>query len=149
MVPDGVEFTEHDPICGDWDFFARLSRDNPVAYLDHETTFNRSHEDLIRLTRTTWKKQLECRIDMLQRLYLQDQAFYQAHKTEVDTIYTQHLHGLYRQQLLTGESSEARHTLNSIQKHSAIGNLSYFLLNTVCYVPGMSYALRLLRYLRG
>lgn len=149
MVPDGVEFVEHDPICGDWDFFARLSRDNPVAYLDHETTFNRSHEDQTRLTRTAWKKQLECRIDMLQRLYMQDQPFYQEHKNEVDSIYTERLHALYRQQLLNGDGSEARQTLNSIRSHSSLGSLNYLVLNAASYVPGLDHALRLLRHLRG
>lgn len=149
MVPDGVEFIEHDPICGDWDFFARLSRDHPVAYLDHDTTFNRSHEDLVRLTRTAWKAQLEYRIDMLRRLYMQDEPFYREHKAEVDALYTNRLQALFRQQLLNGDGSEARSTLKSIRSHSSLGSINYLTLNGASYIPGLRYGLRLLRHLRG
>jgi len=148
-IPDGVRFAEHDAICGDWEFFARLSRDRPVAYLDHETTFNRSHEDAVRLTRTPWKQQLECRIDMLERLYLQDDAFYRQHRADVDSVYGARLLALYRQKLLHGEHGEARQTVDKIRRHSSPGSLNVMLLYSLCYIPGISQVLRLLRQLRG
>lgn len=47
MVTDSLRFNEQDPVCGDWEFFARLSRDNPVGYLDYDTGKRKVAADFI------------------------------------------------------------------------------------------------------
>ncbi|MCW8933949.1 MAG: glycosyltransferase family 2 protein [Gammaproteobacteria bacterium] len=149
MIPEDVKFVEHDSICGDWDFFARLSRDNKVAYLDYDTTYNRSHEDDVRLTRTNWKKQLELRIDFIERLYLQDKEFYENNKYITDLTYSKRLKALYRQQLLDGERHAAKTTLQKYHSHTAEPGISYTFLWLLCHVPAIQYPLSALRHLRG
>ncbi|MBI5462398.1 MAG: glycosyltransferase family 2 protein [Gammaproteobacteria bacterium] len=144
-IPAGVKFVEHDPICGDWDFFARLSRDHPVAYLDHDTTHNRSHQDAVRLTRTQWKRQLEFRVDLLERLYLQDAEFYRQHKTETDAVYRQRLSALCRQHILEGERQHAHRVLDKYRMHHRDADLHYVALRTAASVPGLGRLLKAIR----
>jgi len=145
MIPENVKFVEHDPICGDWDFFARLSRDSQVAYLDYDTTFNRSHEDEVRITRTNWKKQLELRIDFIERLYLRDKVFYENNKFITDITYFKRLKALYRQQLLDGERHSAKSTLKKYHEHTPKPGLSYMFLLILCHFPAIQYPLIAIR----
>jgi hypothetical protein len=149
MIPKGVAFVEHDPICGDWDFFARLSKDHPVAYLDLETTHNRSHEDEQRLTRTAWKKQLELRIDMVERLYMRDQSFYEHNKSEVNKVYRHYHHALCRQYFFDGDSRSARAILDKYRSHCRSIDIPYLIMRMATYTPGLAGTLKSLRSLRG
>lgn len=135
MIPAGQIFAEHDPICGDWEYFARLSRSHPVGYLDLETASNRSHEDAVRLTRTSWKRQLQCRIDMIERLYLKDEDFYRKHRAETDRIYGERLYRLAKQQLLSDERIGAQHTMQRALKRIHHPHSRHFLLAALCRLP--------------
>ena len=145
MIPEGVKFVEHDPICGDWDFFARLSRDSKVAYLDFDTTLNRSHEDEVRITRTNWKKQLELRVDFIERLYLCDKGFYENNKYITDLTYYERLKALYRQQLLDGERHSAKNTLKKYHAHTPKPGITYTFLLLICHLPAIQYPLIAIR----
>lgn len=144
-IPAGVTFVEHDPICGDWDFFARLSRGNPVGYLDHDTAYNRSHLDAVRLTRTTWKRQLEFRVDMLERLYLRDAEFYQRYRAETDTVYLQRLQALCRQYILDGERAQAHRLLAKYRMHRRDSDMYYVVLKIAAGIPGLGKILKAIR----
>lgn len=147
LVPPGLQFAEHDPICGDWEFFARLSREHTVGYLDFETTWNRSHDDDTRLTRTSWEKQLECRIDMLERLYFQDKDFYARHGKQVNSTYYSWAMALCRQQLLNSKPDSARKTLARIRSILPGIKLDYIAMLLASHTPGISPILRLARRL--
>lgn len=149
MMYDDIRFIEHDPICGDWDFFARMSKRHPVAYLDYDTTYNRSHGNEYRLTRTAWSRQLAFRIDMIERLYMQDQAFYSRYRSEVDAVYLGYMRALTRHQLMEGNHRAARDTLAKYRSHSGGVDLSYLIMRTASYIPGMSAALNTLHTLRN
>lgn len=149
LVPTDVQFVEYDPICGDWDFFARLSRDYPLAYLDLETTHNRSHEDEVRLTRTEWKKQLEFRLDMLERLYLQDQEFVQRHRALVEKLYQERVKKLALQYLLSNEQSAARETLRKLDSISTKLDMNILVLLLASKMPGVHFLLKALRWIRS
>lgn len=75
LLTPGIRFVDDDFICGDWEFFARLSRSNPAIYLPVETACNRSHEEDGRLTRTSDLIQLQRRLDMLDRVWAADEDF--------------------------------------------------------------------------
>ena len=82
----------------------------------------------VRLTRTAWKVQLEFRIDLIDRLYMQDTDFYSRYKDETDAVYCDRLKQLCRQQLLSNDQSNANLTLKKYRMHSTNPNIDYFLL---------------------
>ena len=148
LISDNVKFIEEDPICGDWDFFARLSRNHSVIFLDYDTTYNRSHEDDVRITRTEWQKQLEYRIDLIERLYLEDDEFYAIHKTECDNIYKQRLGQLCRQKLLIGDTQGAIKYISKYQKICTSFDMHLMLMFGAVHIPGIQYLLRTARFFR-
>lgn len=77
MLTADIRFVDHDFICGDWEFFARLSRSNPAIFMPIETACNRSHEEDGRLTRTSDLIQLQRRLEMLDRVWAADERFVQ------------------------------------------------------------------------
>lgn len=149
MIPEGVQFIEHDPICGDWDFFARMSRDNPVGYLDIDTTYNRSHEDEVRLTRTKWKTQLEFQVDIVERLYLKDSAFASRHKEDLNRVYRNRLESLARCYLLDGDRKSLDELLNKYRSFFSPYDSRYLIYYLTSKIPGNRIFLKLLRTLRG
>ena len=147
-IPDSLRFTEYDPICGDWEFFASLSKNNRVCFIDFDTTFNRSHKDSTRLTRTSRKLQIGFRIDMLERLYYKDREFYQAHQSDVDNVYLNYLKLLCILYLLGSETSKARSCMTKYQGRKMDHDVLYHALWCACYIPGTGVILRALRYLK-
>lgn len=145
MIPTNLRFNEQDPICGDWEFFARLSRDHPVAYLDHGTAINRSHEDESRITRTAWRKQLEYRVNMIERLYLRDETFCRQHGDEVKRVYRSRNHALWRQYLLDNDRDAMAQSLRKYRDHASPVNPSYAMFMLANHVPGISHLLRGIR----
>jgi len=146
-IPEDLRFNEQDPICGDWEFFARLSRNNSVAYIDHDTAFNRSHEDEHRLTRTPWVKQLDYRVSMIERLYLCDETFCQQYGDEVSRVYRSSNHALWRQYLLNNDHTAMAQSLKKYREHASALNPAYALFILANQVPGMSHLLRGVRSL--
>ena len=139
-VPSDVRFPPHDPICGDWDFFARLSRDAPLCFIDYDTTFNRSHNDEFRLTRTRAIRQLELRIDFLERVYSSDTDFYTANRYKVDRVWKERLAQLCLLQLLDSDRKSAR---ANAAKFRTIGNpatMTQRLILRALYDPGCWHA---------
>ncbi|VAW76561.1 hypothetical protein MNBD_GAMMA15-435 [hydrothermal vent metagenome] len=147
-IPDNIRFIEHDPICGDWDFFARLSKGRHIAFIDFDTTYNRSHDDEVRLTRTSRLRQLEFRIDMLERLYLADAAFYLLNRSRVDHVYRERLLALALLQLLENETAATRDTLDKACKYRKAIDIPYLLLRLGNRFPGTGMLLRTARGIR-
>lgn len=79
-----IRFPEDEPLGGDREFFARLSKQYGVAFLDLETTLNRSHEDAVRLTRVDSKIRPRRHIRMIRRLWREDTNFMATKRTSVD-----------------------------------------------------------------
>ena len=86
MVPPDVHFTVDDFICGDWEFFARLSRRYPCAFMDLETALNRSHGDAVRLTRKNERGQIDDRLALLARVWKSDGVFCAEQLAAVDRV---------------------------------------------------------------
>lgn len=149
MIADCLRFNEQDPVCGDWEFFARLSRDSLVGYLDYDTVYNRSHEDATRLTRTSWKKQLEYRVAMIDRLYLDDADFCQRYGGEVYREYCRTIRALWRQYLLDNDRQALFSSLRKYRERTSVFSLPSMLFTLANCVPGTGRVLRGIRAVRG
>lgn len=137
LTPE-IRFVESDFICGDWEFFARLSKNHPAIYMPIETACNRSHEEAGRLTRTPDVIQLQRRLDMIARTWAADGDFMAVsdNRKRVGEIQFRYLAALAKQQLRDGSAEDVRRTLELARALNR--NLS----------PGL-HALRLISVLPG
>lgn len=138
LLPKGLRFPEGDPICGDWEFFARIAREHSGLFLHWETALNRSHEDEYRLTRTPQVKQFRKRDAMLHRVWGNDQAFLAEAENQriFDQVVGDVLNTRFIQELIYGDPDEARLVLKRLkashQAMSAKTRLGRVLMN----IPG-------------
>jgi hypothetical protein len=114
-----LHFPEFDSTCGDWDFFARLSRRHGGVFVTEETTLNRSHEDPWRLTRIDTSVQTRRRIALIRRLWRSDAAFMRDHGHEVDAVEAGCLRKLAKGLLTSGDSKGARTALAELESLGA------------------------------
>ena len=145
QVPEHLRFPPHDPICGDWDFFARLSKDAPLCFVDCDTTYNRSHTEDVRLTQTRMARQLALRIDFLERVYLADKEFYAAYKQEVDSAWRERLVQLALQHLLNSDQAAARSAVSKLGSIDGPLDLRQRLICAACTIPGAGPLIRATR----
>lgn len=144
-----LSFPEFDSLCGDWDFFARLSHRHGAVYADVPAALNRSHEDAVRLTRIDGAIQLEKRIALIDRLWRKDPDFLAGHAAEVDSRQCSLLLGLARNRLLAGDVPRAREALaraKPLRSGRTAGQ--WRVLAIASRVPGATALLRLGRALR-
>ena len=80
---DRLEFVEDLPFCEDWEYFARLAKEGPVAFLDTETAIQYGHAGP-RLTKTDPYVIAGARIRMIERLWGQDAPFLGTHREAYD-----------------------------------------------------------------
>jgi glycosyltransferase involved in cell wall biosynthesis len=80
---DDLEFVEDLPFCEDWEYFARLAKAGPVAFLDTETATQHGHGGP-RLTKTDPYVIAGARIRMIERLWGLDEAFLANHRDAYD-----------------------------------------------------------------
>lgn len=139
-----IRFVEKDSICGDWEFFARLSKHHPAIYMPHETACNRSHEEAGRLTRTPDVIQLQCRLDMIARTWAADEDFMAApdNRKRVGDIQFRHLVALAKQQLRDGCAEDIRHTLDRARALNRDLPASLRMLRLASALPGGMSLLR-------
>jgi glycosyltransferase involved in cell wall biosynthesis len=106
-IPARLRFPEIDSV-GDWEFFARLSKETGCMYIDLPTTFNRSHEDAVRLTRVDPKLRVGRRIAMIDRVWRADKPFYAKYRDEIDEVQHALLLRAAKLHLLAARRAEAR-----------------------------------------
>ena len=144
-LANGLRLQEFDPTCGDWEFFSRLSKERGCVYADLETTFNRSHEDAVRLTRVDSSIQIGRRIAMIDRLWRADRQFYAAHRDKVHEVQHRLLLEVAKQHLLSGRGGQARASLKRAKQLAAEPSIKESLLRGLAGIPGSSVMLMLLR----
>jgi hypothetical protein len=144
-VAAGLRLQEFDPTCGDWEFFSRLSKERGCVYADLETTFNRSHEDALRLTRVDSTTQLGRRIAMVDRLWRADRQFYSTHGDKVDEVQHRLLVQLAKQHLLSGRGGQARASLKRAKALRVEPSMKESMLRAVAGIPGSGLLLMALR----
>jgi glycosyltransferase involved in cell wall biosynthesis len=149
LLPDSIRFIEHDSICGDWDFFARLSKYHKAAFLNLETTLNRSHEDAFRLTRTDHKIQLDKRIQFIKRVWKSDMPFYREHKTNVDKMLNRALVELSYLHVMSGNIDAATSAFAEITPpYLELSKKQFLIAGMGVRVPGSSRLFRLIRQVK-
>lgn len=145
-LPVQLRLPEFDPTCGDWDFFARLSKDRGCLYVDLPTTFNRSHEDAVRLTGVDSSVQLGRRIAMIDRIWRADRPFYVQNRAAVDAVQRRLLLEAARQHLFAARRSQARTCLKRADSLPADRqSISESVLRTLAAVRGSGLLLWILR----
>jgi len=144
----GLRLPVDDNSCGDWEFFARLSRLEGALFCDLETTLNRSHEDAVRLTRVDPRRRLALRIAMIDRVWRSDGEFMARNAAAVERLESRLLHRLARTQLLYSDAEAARGSLRRAGELER-GRRSAADWATFCaaHLPGSGPALSTLRRL--
>lgn len=145
-IPPQLRLSEFDSTCGDWEFFARLSKESSCLYIELETAFNRSHEDAVRLTRVDSSVQLGRRIAMIDRIWRADSQFYSRHGDRVDEIQRRLSLQAAKQHLLAGRGDQARANLK--RAHSIPTerrSISESGLRMLAGIPGSGLLLQALR----
>ena len=145
--PD-LRLNESDPTCGDWEFFARLSRRHGAVFMDVETALNRSHEDAVRLTRLPRKLQLARRIGMLRRVWKSDTKFYRQRRSIVDQVERGLLRDLALTHAFDGEGREAREAFRERRSLYGKDGLPDILLAGLLWMPGGVLLLKAVREAR-
>lgn len=148
LDPD-IRLVDHDPTCGDWDFFSRLSHRYSALFLDLETAVNRSHEDEVRLTRLPQQVQLTRRLDMIERVWKTNHDFYATHQKEVDILEDSLLLKLATQHALNADRQAAQKSLRRREclKFKQRTIKDGFLAMIISF-PGSIMILRGIQYLR-
>lgn len=143
----GIRLNESDSLCGDWEFFARLSNTCQVVYVDVEAACNRSHEDAVRLTRTDHRIQLTKRLEMIDRIWKSDSEFFNNYRKEVSQEEYRVSYELLKFQLFKADKKNAKDTLVRMRRIVEYGDSNKLLLGfLLVYLPGSSYMLVFLRY---
>lgn len=88
-------FPEDNTHCGDWHFFADLSRNSPCGFLSVATALNRSHDDAVRLTRKSPRIQIGDRLKMIEQLWKADVVFMAEHASDVCRVESEQLRRWY------------------------------------------------------
>ena len=148
LIPKGLQFPRHDPICGDWEFFARLSKHPPLCFIDCDTTYNRSHSHDHRLTQTNDIRQMELRLDFLERVYRADIEFYATNKRKVDDVWKERLAQLCKLQLLDLDRPAARNTSAKLRSLSGSLTASQRAIVAACQLPGSGRLMRGMRTIK-
>ncbi|MET0535983.1 MAG: glycosyltransferase family A protein [Steroidobacter sp.] len=135
-IPAKLRFPEIDSV-GDWEFFARLSKEANCLYVDLPTTYNRSHEDAVRLTRTDPSVRLGRRIALIDRLWRADKQFLTEHREEIDEVQRALLLKAAKMHLLAARRTEAlAHLKRAGTMSREDSSLQEKALRTIAAVPG-------------
>lgn len=142
-IPQRFRFPPDNTHCGDWAFFAVLSRHSPCAFLDIETALNRSHNDAVRLTRKSPLAQVYDRLKMIEVVWKSDPAFMEIYKREVYEVEAQQLVKISKSCLLDGKRAEAKQFLKRwrllpIRKKGVLP----WLLHVFSWLPGSGQLLK-------
>jgi glycosyltransferase involved in cell wall biosynthesis len=149
-VPTGLRFNAADPTCGDWEYFARLSRHAGCVFVDVDAAINRSHEDAVRLTRLPRPLQLARRVAMIERLWCTDTACMARSGARVTATLRECLMNLARAQLLANDRGAARDALSRAARLApAEGDNTAQWLRLAASIPGAGLALRMAHQLRN
>lgn len=133
-----IRFVDHDYICGDWEFFARLSRSHPAIFMPVETACNRSHEEQGRLTRTSELIQLQRRLEMIDRLWATDERYLSVPDNRSLLMRTRqhYLLSLAKAHLRHGSRADAQEACRQAQASNAHPPLKLLLLKSLAAAPG-------------
>lgn len=132
--------------CGDWEFFARFSKQSGCVYANLSTTYNRSHEDAVRLTRGDPGVRLGRRIAMIDRVWRADKEFYSKFGDKVDEVQRALLLQAARRDLLSARRNQARAYLKRAASiDTDRKSIHESVLRMLASIPGSGWGLRGMR----
>ena len=144
----GIRLNENDSLCGDWEFFAKLSHAYEVAYIDIEAAFNRSHEDVVRLTRTDHWIQRTKRLQMMDNTWKNDPQFLSHHRKEVENEEFSIAYDLFKLQIFRNNKISAYEAYIRMNKTTNNSNKKVMLISRmIMLMPGSTYIVIFLRSL--
>jgi glycosyltransferase involved in cell wall biosynthesis len=114
-IDSGARFPEFDS-TGDWEFFARLSKERGCVFVPAETTLNRSHEDATRLTRTDPTLRMRRRVAMIHRVWRADSEFSVMHGAQIDAVEASCWRALAKMYVGRGQIADAREALRALRR---------------------------------
>jgi hypothetical protein len=145
-ITSDIKFVDDNWLCGDWDFFARLSRKHPCGYLDVETAINRSHGDNVRITRRSPAIGAKDRLALIRSVWKDDKDFYEKQRNEVDRVERYQIIRLVKYLLLDSDVRGARKHLRKLKNSKWENDTLKILLLFLCaYLPAGHKLLALLR----
>jgi glycosyltransferase involved in cell wall biosynthesis len=137
-------------MCGDWEYFARASRQFGALYVGLETTLNRSHDDPVRLMRRDLSDRTLQRIASIRRTWKADRDFMTRFATEVHRVEAAEVTTLVKRACYQGRHREARQHLGELRALEQAPRWSLVLLYWATRVPAVRAGLdRLRQGLRG
>jgi hypothetical protein len=98
-------------IFDDWEFFARMARENEGAFVDVSTAVNRGHDEPGRLTRCSSLSKAKCYLEMLERVWLADARFCLDHPDVVRRAESAAALAVAESALLAGQRTEVQNAL--------------------------------------
>jgi glycosyltransferase involved in cell wall biosynthesis len=149
-VPQGLRFNAADSTCGDWEYFARLSKAGGCVFVDTDAAVNRSHEDAVRLTRLPRPLQLSRRVAMIERVWCADAECMARSGARVSATLHECLVKLARARLLVNERAAALEALSKAARLESAGQASDGRwLRIAASIPGAGFALGKVHQLRN
>lgn len=129
-------------LCGDWRYFAELSKRCGAAYLDVQTTLNRSHDSATRLTNTSFRSKTASRLRMIRELWCSDCEFMADNRDLVGHTIGRLAESLYRSELNIGNAAGAAEAYSMLATSNYPLRPTTRLLRLAESVPGALGAIR-------
>ncbi len=149
MTKGKLVFNEEDSTCGDWEFFARLSKLHGAGYIDLETAYNRSHEDAVRLTRIDRKIILTRRVKLIERIWQADPEFSQEYSAELNNEQYKLYCDLIKLQLLRADIDGIKRNIQTMkQQNIKPNNYNLLIMKLLAYIPFSPFILGIFRRLK-
>lgn len=121
--------------CGDWEYFARASRQFGAAYIGTETTLNRGHDDAVRLMRRPLADRARRRIASIRRTWRADAGFMARFAAEVDGVEAAEWQTLFKCSCYEGDLAQARDQLGEVERLSGETKMGLRALGWAMRVP--------------
>jgi glycosyltransferase involved in cell wall biosynthesis len=149
-IRDDSPFPEDNTHCGDWQFFAELSRHSHCGFLSLATVLNRSHDDTVRLTRKSPRVQTRDRLSMIEHLWKADDEFMAKHASDVCRVESEQLLNMVCSCLTEHRRPEA---IDHLKRWRKLPPRSFLLrgllLHLATYIPFSTHLLQVLRKVKG
>jgi glycosyltransferase involved in cell wall biosynthesis len=132
-------------MCGDWEYFAKASKQFGSAYIDIETTLNRSHDDPVRLMRRDLADRTKLRLESIQRTWKADPDFMAEHAHDVARVESNEWKVLYKRACYDNNLLEAKTYLANIKAFLGYVPLPLLVLYAIVRIPAGARALNFTR----
>ena len=125
-------YTEHVALFEDWEFFAQVARGTDVAYIVESTTVNVGHADPGRVSKCSALDRAQSYQTLLERVWLSDPAFLQAHGPAARSAYGRSLLAVAREAVLAGRTDLGRQAMQAWRSAGYAERQAWAAVYSVC-----------------